>query len=70
MEVILADEPTGNLDTKTGNRIMELLKRSNKNIGTTIIFVTHDEKMALFAERKIVLDNVTITSMYVKWAKT
>ena len=64
--IILADEPTGNLDSETGSRIMELLTRLNKNIGTTIIVVTHDEKMALYAEKKLVIDDGKITNMYVK----
>lgn len=68
--IILADEPTGNLDSKTGSHIMELLKRLNHNLGTTIIVVTHDEKMALYAERKMVLEDGEITDMYVKRAKT
>jgi len=68
--IILADEPTGNLDSKTGNHIMELLKRLNQNLGTTIIVVTHDEKMALYAERKMVLEDGEITNIYVKRAKT
>ncbi|MHA1200863.1 MAG: ABC transporter ATP-binding protein, partial [Candidatus Heimdallarchaeaceae archaeon] len=68
--IILADEPTGNLDSKTGSHIMELLKRLNQNLGTTIIVVTHDEQMALHAERKMVLEDGEITDMYVKRAKT
>ena len=68
--IILADEPTGNLDSKTGNHIMELLKRLNQNLGTTIIVVTHDEKMALYAERKMILEDGEITNIYVKRAKT
>ena len=68
--IILADEPTGNLDSKTGSHIMELLKRLNQNLGTTIIVVTHDEKMALYGERKLVLEDGEITNMYVKRAKT
>jgi putative ABC transport system ATP-binding protein len=45
-EIILADEPTGNLDSAMGNEIMDILLQLNKNDGTTIIMVTHDENMA------------------------
>ncbi len=45
-QIILADEPTGNLDSVMGNEVMEILESLNKNDGTTIIMVTHDENMA------------------------
>ena len=68
--IILADEPTGNLDSETGSRIMELLTALNKQLGTTIIVVTHDENMALYAEKKMVIQDGKITNMFVKRVKT
>ena len=52
---ILADEPTGNLDSKTGREIMEILKLANKKYKQTILLVTHDEKIALQASRIITI---------------
>jgi len=51
--VMLADEPTGNLDSKNGSEIISLLKQSNKQYGQTLIIVTHDENIALQANRII-----------------
>jgi len=53
--IILADEPTGNLDTKSGEEIMELLLSLNKSHGTTLIIVTHDPDIAKHAERIVYL---------------
>ena len=53
--VLLADEPTGNLDSETGERIVELLGKLNDELGTTIIVVTHDDRIASLAKRKICL---------------
>ena len=50
-EVILADEPTGNLDSKTGKHMMELLKNLNRKDKKTIVMVTHDDKLAKVADR-------------------
>lgn len=52
--IILADEPTGNLDTKTTNDIMELFTRLNRETGITIIMVTHEPEVADFTNRKVV----------------
>jgi putative ABC transport system ATP-binding protein len=52
-EIILADEPTGNLDSQMGNDIMEILENLNKNDGTTIVMVTHDENMAKRTHRLV-----------------
>jgi len=53
--IILADEPTGNLDTKSGDEIMNLLLELNKNEGATLLIVTHDPEAAKVAERVIYL---------------
>ncbi len=63
--IILADEPTGNLDSKNSIEVMELLKSANELFGQTIIMVTHDENLAKYANRiitiadgKIIIDKV------------
>lgn len=53
--IILADEPTGNLDSKSGEEIMQLLLNMNKEFGTTLIIVTHDPKIADWTQRVISL---------------
>ncbi len=68
--IILADEPTGNLDSETGSTILELLTKLNQNLGITIIIVTHDENMAFYASRKMVIEDGKITNIFVKRTKT
>ena len=51
--IILADEPTGNVDSSTGRGIMELLRRLNRDRGVTLLLVTHDAEAAGFAERVV-----------------
>src|SRR5207247_3991985 len=53
--VLLADEPTGNLDSENGRHVLDLLLRLNKEEETTLVLVTHDEMLASHAERRILL---------------
>ncbi len=55
--IVLADEPTGNLDSKASKEIMDLLKASNKKYKQTLIVITHDEKIALEADRIITIED-------------
>ena len=55
--LILADEPTGNLDSKNGMEIVELLKMFNKEYNQTLIMITHDERIAMQADRIIVIED-------------
>lgn len=59
--VVLADEPTGNLDSKNSQEIVELLKMSNIKYGQTLIIITHDENIALQADRIIAIEDGKIT---------
>lgn len=68
--ILLADEPTGNLDSKTGTAIMELLLRSCKELGQTVIVVSHDPKAAAFADRVIFLRDGDIVVEYQLEAST
>ena len=56
-EILLADEPTGNLDSKAGSEIMELFEKINKENGITILLVTHSQKCSNYAGRTILLAN-------------
>ena len=59
--VVLADEPTGNLDSKNSQEIVELLKYSNRQYGQTLLIITHDESIALQADRVIAIEDGHIT---------
>jgi putative ABC transport system ATP-binding protein len=61
-EVLLADEPTGNLDSKMGADIMQLLTRLNRDRGITVLMVTHDASCAAYAARQIVVRDGRIVS--------
>ncbi|MDD3392852.1 MAG: ABC transporter ATP-binding protein, partial [Bacilli bacterium] len=60
--ILLADEPTGNLDSKAGKEIVELLKLSNQKYNQTIIMITHDYNLALNANRIITLEDGKIVN--------
>lgn len=55
--ILLADEPTGNLDRRNSEETIELLKLSNRKYGQTVLLITHDEKTALMAERILTLED-------------
>jgi putative ABC transport system ATP-binding protein len=61
-EIVLADEPTGNLDSRAGEEIMKLLRRSCDELAQTIVVVTHDPKAASFADRIVFLKDGQIAS--------
>ncbi len=60
--LLLADEPTGNLDQKNSREIIEMLKLSNKSLKQTVVLITHDEKIALEADRIITIEDGKILS--------
>ena len=60
--LLLADEPTGNLDQKNSKEIIDMLKLSNRNLEQTIVLITHDEQVALEADRIITIEDGHIIS--------
>lgn len=60
--LLLADEPTGNLDQKNSREIVDLLKLSNRNLKQTILLITHDERIALEADRIVTIEDGRIIS--------
>lgn len=54
-DVIFADEPTGNLDSKSGNEVMEMLKSIRRELGKALIIITHDNQIARMAERRFII---------------
>ena len=64
-ELILADEPTGNLDSKSGDVVISTMSRINQELGKTIVMVTHDPKMASYCSRLILLkDGVILEDLF------
>ena len=60
--VVLADEPTGNLDSRNSAEIMALLRRSNRELGQTLVVITHDEDVALMADRVVSMADGRVAS--------
>ena len=60
--LILADEPTANLDTKNGEQIMDIMQKLNKETGTTFVFATHDPRVIKYAKRVVTLEDGKIVN--------
>jgi lipoprotein-releasing system ATP-binding protein len=60
-ELVLADEPTGNLDRASATQVMDLIGQINRNEGTTFLISTHDEKIAATCRRQIVVGEGVVT---------
>jgi putative ABC transport system ATP-binding protein len=61
-KVLFADEPTGDLDSATGKQVMQLIKKFHEETGTTIVMITHDQEVASYATRKVLLEDGLIVS--------
>jgi putative ABC transport system ATP-binding protein len=62
--LVLADEPTANLDTENGNQVMEIMRRLNEETGTTFVFATHDPRVIPFARRTIELRDGRVSDIW------
>src|SRR5581483_1261075 len=62
-QVVFADEPTGSLDSLSGEHVMELLVAASREQGTTVVLVTHDARVAAYAEREVVVRDGTVTAL-------
>jgi len=65
-KIVLADEPTANLDHRTGEGVLELMQRINRELGTTFIFSTHDKKVMAKADRLVRIEDGTIRRLAVR----
>jgi putative ABC transport system ATP-binding protein len=61
--VLFADEPTGALDSLTGEHVMELLVGSARERGTTVVLVTHEARVAAYADREVVVRDGRVTTL-------
>ena len=62
-KVLFADEPTGSLDSLTGEKVMDLLTGLTREVGTTVVLVTHDARVAAYAEREVVVRDGRVTTL-------
>ncbi len=62
-EVLFADEPTGSLDSLTGEHVMDLLSSAAREQGTTVILVTHEPRVAAYADREVIVRDGKVTSL-------
>jgi putative ABC transport system ATP-binding protein len=62
-QVVFADEPTGSLDSLSGEHVMELLVAASRNQGTTVVLVTHDPRVAAYAEREVVVRDGRVSAL-------
>jgi putative ABC transport system ATP-binding protein len=62
-EVLFADEPTGALDSLTGEHVMDLLVGSARERGTTVVLVTHEARVAAYADREVVVRDGLVTTL-------
>jgi putative ABC transport system ATP-binding protein len=67
-EVLFADEPTGSLDSLTGEQVMNLLVDAARGRGTTVILVTHEPRVAAYADREVVVRDGRVTSLVAEQA--
>jgi putative ABC transport system ATP-binding protein len=61
-EVLFADEPTGSLDSLAGERVMDLLTTAARDQGTTVVLVTHEPRVAAYADREIIVRDGVVTT--------
>lgn len=65
-DIIFADEPTGNLDSKSGSEVMELLQNIWKKVGTKLVVITHDSRVAQMADRQFVIVDGVLSEVTAK----
>ncbi len=62
-DIIFADEPTGNLDSKSGGEVMEMLKNIWEKMGKTLVVITHDSRIAQMADRRFIIVDGTLSEV-------
>jgi putative ABC transport system ATP-binding protein len=62
-EVLFADEPTGSLDSVTGEHVMKLLTQAAREQGTTVILVTHEPRVAAYADREVIVRDGKVSTL-------